>query len=303
MARTEARIKCDIWDDEDFRSLTWEAQWLYHAILEQKDLSLCGVLTWTPKRFAKLASNASATATKKALELLRSRRYVVVDEDTDELWVRTLIQNDRVLDNHNSIVGMSNAFGAIHSKVIRDALVEGVMKGVGKGVLNALPQGVQDRLSKPFVQALALASARPPPHPPIPPASSLQPPATPSVVDKSSSSNQGVVDEAPEEEELREKANDAAMLVARRRLEVRDGPPITNPTAWLRRTAEGVLNDHRGELLAFACNGLSAVAIADQIMPLPGKRYADAGEDHSAWTDDDVTIDEHGHLVVSRRAG
>lgn len=183
MARTEARIKCEIWDDEDFRTLTLEAQWLYHAILEQKDLSLCGVLTWTPKRFAKLASNAKAGETKRALELLRTKRYVVLDEDTDELWVRTFITNDRVLDNPNTIIGMSQAFGAIHSQPIRRALVDGLgdgfLDGLPKRFDKGLPQGFHGRLAKPFVEALALACARVPPGAPVPPASSLQPPLPP----------------------------------------------------------------------------------------------------------------------------
>lgn len=179
MARAEARIKCDIWDDEDFRSLTWEAQWLYHAILEQKDLSLCGVLTWTPKRFAKLAANASAGATRKALDLLREKRYVLVDDETDELLVRTFITNDRVLDNANSIIGMTNAFGAIHSQHLRDAVVhglgEGFMEGLPKRFPNGLPRGFHDRVGKPFLKALALAYAGAPPGAPVPP-SSLHPP-------------------------------------------------------------------------------------------------------------------------------
>jgi hypothetical protein len=194
MARTEARIKCEIWDDEDFRSLTWEAQWLYKTLLTQKDLSLCGVLTWTPKRFAKLASNASAAPVKKALELLREKRYVVLDDDTDELLVRTLVKGDGVLSNHNSIIGMSKAFEAIHSNPIREAIVQEVIKGIEQGLaiggpeggtptgwVKGLPDHIRKRVGQPFVKALALASARPPPHPPVPPASCLLPPASPDV--------------------------------------------------------------------------------------------------------------------------
>ncbi len=175
-------MKCAIWDDEDYRSLTMEAQWLYEAILTQKDLSLCGVLTWTPKRFSKLAANASTSATKKALDLLRSRLYVVLDDDTDELWVRTLIINDGVLDNANSIIGMSNAFGAIHSQALRHAVVEGLGEGFLEGLPDrfpkGLPYGFHDRLGKGFVDALALTGARAPGPAPVPPASCLLPPAS-----------------------------------------------------------------------------------------------------------------------------
>lgn len=192
MARTEARLRCEIWDDEDFRSLSVEAQWLYTAILTQKDLSLCGVITWTPKRFAKLAQNASAATVRKALVLLREKHYVVLDEDTDELWVRTLIKYDGALTNHNVFVGLSKAFEAVHSPAIRDAVVHAVREGMGDGVgdgvtqgvldgmvhsvLDGLPEAVRKRVGKPFAKALALASASAPACAHVPPDSRLRTP-------------------------------------------------------------------------------------------------------------------------------
>lgn len=246
MARTEARIKCAIWDDEDFRQLTVEAQWLYHAILEQKDLSLCGVLTWTPRRFAKLASNASARATDKALDLLRERRYVLLDEDTDELLVRTFITGDRVLDNPNSILGMSNSFGAIHSLTLRAAVVDRLGQGFIEGLPDlfpkGLPKGFHDRLGKAFVQALALTCTRPPPGAPVPPASGFPPPASPADEHSSSSNLDPVGDEPAEEEEPLSRIDQACALVAQRRLDRRltkpELEPITDRPAWLARAAE-----------------------------------------------------------------
>lgn len=172
MARTEARIRCAIWDDEDYCSLPFEAQWLYKAILSQKDLSLCGVVIWTAKRFAKLAPNLSANTVKKSLALLIERRYVVLDDDTDELGVRTFLRNDRVIDSPNLILAMSHDFGAIRSRVIRrlilEQLGEGFMEGLPQRFPKGLPKGFYERLGEGFMEALGSyvrAGAHVPPAP------------------------------------------------------------------------------------------------------------------------------------------
>ncbi len=306
MARTEARIKCDIWDDEEFRSLTLEAQWLYHAILEQKDLTLCGVLTWTPKRFAKLASNANAGATKRALDLLRSRRYVLVDEETDELWVRTLIQNDRVLDNHNSIVGMSNAFGAIHSQVIRDALVKGVLDGVGKGVLDALPKGVRDRLSKPFTHALALTCAQAPPHPPVPPASCLLPPASVGSVPSSSKPQSGAAPSVDDDDGEPERTTLDLLVERRMALTERSAHQINNPIAYRARvvaSVEAEIGYRARDLLA---DGLSPAEVVDELLPMPARKSsagtAQEPDPYAALKPVEYTELEDGTVRIDRAA-
>lgn len=106
-----------------------------------------------------------------------------------------------------------------------------------------------------------------------------------------------------EEEELLKTAKDAAMAVARRRLLVRDGPPITDPAAWLRKTAASVYDEHGADFRAGACNGDSVETMADRIMPPPARHYAEAEEYRPTYGEDDVTVDEHGRLIVARRVG
>lgn len=259
MARTEARIKCAIWKDDDYRSLTLEAQWLYTAILSQQDLTLCGVLTWTPKRFAKLASNASAAAAKKALDHLRSKRYVVVDEETDELWVRTFAKNDGVVDSPNLILAMSHDFGAIHSSTIREGLVEGLGEGFLEGLpqrfKKPLPQGFMERLAGPFVEALGRprAGAGAPPLSCVPQVPSAPVPHAPPDEHKSSSSLDRVGERPAEEEENDRGSWDGllvARLVAKRRLGKLSDPPPEGfrRDRWLTRTAENLLADEHGSI-------------------------------------------------------
>lgn len=135
--------------------------------------------------------------------------------------------------------------------------------------------------------------------PPVP----TRPDPTPSV-DRSSSSLDRVGDEGAEEEEIRDRVTTAARLVAERRLAARTGEPLTNATAWLRKVRAEVLTDHGSELHEMAAQGRHPKAMADRIMPVATSPYPEAGRDHpSTWSDDDVTVDEHGRLTVVRRAG
>lgn len=121
-------------------------------------------------------------------------------------------------------------------------------------------------------------------------------------VDRSSSSLDRVGERPGEEEELQGKINTTARLVAERRLSIRTGPPLTNPSEWLRTVRTAVIADHGAELQAMAEQGMNPKAMADRIQPPPASPYPDAGQaTEPAW---DESIDEHGHLVaVPRRAG
>lgn len=281
MARTEARVTCAIWDDEDYRDLTWEAQWLYETLLTQKDLSLCGVLTYTPKRFAKLAVNASPPAIRKALDLLRERRYVVLDDDTDELLVRSLIRRDRVLSNHNSVIGCSKSFEAIHSQVVRDSIIKEVLRVVADGLaiggteggtptgwLRGLPDHVGKRVGQPFAKALALACTRPPPGAPIPPSSVLRSPVSPTSESRSSS-DLSVVGERTAEEEEPDRVGQVCQLVAERRYgKLSDPPPPgIRRDRWLAATAGDVLAKRGPGIALDLAAGSSVDAIVDSIEP------------------------------------
>src|SRR5690606_7289371 len=52
VARDHARIRLDIWADDDFGSLTSSAQWLYLHLLSSPTLSFAGVADWRPARIA-----------------------------------------------------------------------------------------------------------------------------------------------------------------------------------------------------------------------------------------------------------
>lgn len=153
MARTEGRIFTSIWSDGDFRKLSHGAQWLYVALVTQPDLSPCGVLPDIPSRWARLTSDVSARQAAKWRDELVQARFVMVDPDTGELLVRSLVRRDGGLDSPNLTVAIARAFGAVHSVFLRERIVEEFQKAFPKGVR----EGLRERLDE--------GKAKPPPKP------------------------------------------------------------------------------------------------------------------------------------------
>lgn len=123
MARTHARVKVRIWIDEDFRSLPPEAQHLYFVLLTAENLSYCGVADWRPARIAPHASGWSVQRVLAAAHILEDRLYIVVDEDTEEVLLRSFIRNDGLMDQPNMATAMVRAYAGVSSRIIRGVVV------------------------------------------------------------------------------------------------------------------------------------------------------------------------------------
>jgi hypothetical protein len=93
MGRPYAKLYRDIWADPDFCALGPEARYVYVFLFSQPDLNAAGVLSLTVRRWATRAA-ITANAITAALAILGECGYVVTDENTEELLVRTFIRND-----------------------------------------------------------------------------------------------------------------------------------------------------------------------------------------------------------------
>lgn len=123
MARDHARVKTSIWDlGSDFLGLRVAEQHLYLALMSNKGLSRCGVVTYIPSRFEHLAADLSPAKIKAAVKGLIGARYLVLDERTQELLLRSYVRHDGVLDRVNMGKAAGTAFEAVVSPVIRDAI-------------------------------------------------------------------------------------------------------------------------------------------------------------------------------------
>lgn len=115
----DARIGTDIWAENSIRNLTRDAQRAYLLLLTQPDLSRCGALPYRPRYWSRLSADDSDRKLRRAIQELTTNRHVLVDEDTDELLVRTYIAHDGLLRQPNVVAAMVKDYEIIGSPTIR----------------------------------------------------------------------------------------------------------------------------------------------------------------------------------------
>lgn len=123
MAREFARVKLSIWDDDDFRSLPIPAQHLYFLLLTAPSLTYCGTVDWRPARLSGMAGEWGRTEVEAAAYILAERRYIIIDEATEEALIRSFIRHDGLMTKPRMAVSMVNAHRAVASLAIRGVIV------------------------------------------------------------------------------------------------------------------------------------------------------------------------------------
>lgn len=123
MARTYAKVRIAIWADDDFRQLTDPAQALYFRLLTSPTLSLAGVADWRPVRLAHLTRGMTAQQLNNAASELAEALYVVVDEDTEEILLRSFIRHDGIMKYPNIATSMLKDYAAIFSPTLKGVVV------------------------------------------------------------------------------------------------------------------------------------------------------------------------------------
>jgi len=128
VAREYAPIRLSIWADDDFRGLSPEAQHLYFVLVTSPTLNHCGVADWRPKRIAALSRGWTVETVDRAAWELVEGLYIVVDEDTEEVLVRSFVRHDGLMKQPNMAVAMHSAHMALASSVLRGVLVHEVKR-------------------------------------------------------------------------------------------------------------------------------------------------------------------------------
>lgn len=157
MARSEARLQFGCWRT-GLTGLGPHEKLLYCVLLTEPTLNHCGVGAVRLTRWAKDAS-LSIPETEKALAALCDGEWVFVDDDTEELFVRSLIRNDGVVNQPYVLKGALREAVLTSSPRIRLALArelrklpsrpaDGVSK-VGKPVTYPDPHATADLLDPP----------------------------------------------------------------------------------------------------------------------------------------------------------
>ena len=170
MPRTHGRIMASIWNDEDFLGLTEGPQRLYLFLLSQPDLSHAGLVPMRVRRWAKKVMGGTTTAVMQHLNRLEETAFVVADEDTEEVLIRTFVRNDGVYKQPKVMLRMREDARQIESPRLRAAFRSELdrlplyelsdepparggpsTKAQVSGVVEALREDFEDAVSNPSV--------------------------------------------------------------------------------------------------------------------------------------------------------
>lgn len=129
MAREYAKIRTDIWGDEDWRDVSGGEKLLYFTLLSHATLSYAGVADWRPKKLAPLLDQLWKPAYVADLATsLESRNLIVVDDESEEVLVRSFIKHDGIMKQPRLAVSMASAFSAVASLRLRQVIAHEVQK-------------------------------------------------------------------------------------------------------------------------------------------------------------------------------
>jgi hypothetical protein len=171
LARSHATIYGTAWaTDSEFRTLPSDVQLLYIALLAQPDLNLCGVMPFIPARWVRFAPDFGEKI-DTLVATLELHGYVVTDQETVELWVRSFMFHDRVLAQPQVAMAAARAFDAVQSPTLRHLIVQSLppelrhrwpdcLKGVTRTQAKVLLDGCDAPSWKPSVSPNASPNAR-----------------------------------------------------------------------------------------------------------------------------------------------
>lgn len=172
MARSHGRISVSIWSDPDWLALPMHAQWLYMTLVSQPEINHAGVVALTPRRWARLCADRDPDLVADALKILADHRFLVVDEDDEQLLVRTFVRHDGVAAQPNVLKSACESARLVTSAPLRAALV-GELRRLDQtriGAMRAAPgQAPVIVALRATIEALSL------PAPPSPPPLSATP--------------------------------------------------------------------------------------------------------------------------------
>ena len=86
-------------------------------------LSYCGVADWRPGRLAALVNDWDVNTVRAAAEELCRYLFIVTDDASEEVLIRSFVKHDGVMRNQKMATAMATAAAGVASKVIRGVIV------------------------------------------------------------------------------------------------------------------------------------------------------------------------------------
>jgi hypothetical protein len=142
MKASYVKLNRDIWANRDFVELQPTTQRAYLMLISQGDLSVAGVIPMTCGRWAYLSTATTATDVRADLERLAAANFIVIDESTEELWVRSYIKHDRGFTNPNGMIALHRAAERIVSPQLRAMVWQEIERA--KGATEAPTEGAYE---------------------------------------------------------------------------------------------------------------------------------------------------------------
>ncbi|NOJ63332.1 MULTISPECIES: hypothetical protein [unclassified Arthrobacter] len=123
MPRERANLRVDMLADDDFRGLSVPAQHLYMILMIHPTLSYAGVADWRKGRLAGMSSGATPESVSSAARELQASHFIYVDEQSEEVFIRSFVRHDGLLKQHRLPISMANDYAAISSPQVRTYFV------------------------------------------------------------------------------------------------------------------------------------------------------------------------------------
>lgn len=165
MAGPYTKAYSSIWSDRRLTSLPEPTQRLYWLMRTQPNLSWCGVIPFTPKRWATLSSTSTVKGLERALAELVVAGLVVHDDGTEDVLIRDFIAAEGVLKIPNVCKPVVRDYCAVLSARVRVAIAETFPDPLPKPLLKGFPEGFPEPFGEEIAEPRMNPSGKGPPNP------------------------------------------------------------------------------------------------------------------------------------------
>lgn len=122
MANAAGMLKESIWRDKEFRALPRTAQATYAQLISQKELDRAGMQPLQVSKWVKGCHEIDTDALETDLATLEAHRFIFVDEDTDELFIRSYMRHADIVRYPNILKNALRCAGMVASEKLRREL-------------------------------------------------------------------------------------------------------------------------------------------------------------------------------------
>lgn len=120
--RDHGRILTRAWNSGAFKGVPREAFGTFAMLVSEPSTNNAGLVSISLNRWANNFTSSTPVEIRADLELLASERFIVVDWDTEEILIRTLVRNDGICKQPFVLINALRAAILIQSPTLRSAL-------------------------------------------------------------------------------------------------------------------------------------------------------------------------------------